>query len=323
VYSRRDDLPLTWVNAGEASIGGSDRGVRSFAAYPRRSPKHSVRNLASERKFVSILRADLHRSSDLVTALELEDSVARLAPALKEMRSAVHQYGGMVYRELGDGMFAVFGAPAADDLHAVMACFAALELLRRIELLGDDRIRVRIGVHSGLVIAGPRKLDYSMSYDFDGPPLIMAERLQAAAEPGQALASETCRRLAEGYIFFGMEETRELKGFAHPMKVHSIEGAGEYSKWRIILSRGTAAFVGREAELSQLLALGGAAAGAGYNVVVSGEPGVGKSRLVREAVQALNLRGWQSIGTECSPIVGHAPFSLLKSILVAAISALG
>jgi hypothetical protein len=70
--------------------------------YPRRGAKRSVRNLATERKFVSILRADLHRSSDLVTGLELEDSIARLAPALIEMRSAAHQYGGIVYREMGD-----------------------------------------------------------------------------------------------------------------------------------------------------------------------------------------------------------------------------
>jgi class 3 adenylate cyclase len=201
------------------------------------------------------LRADLHRSSDLVTGLDLEDSVARLAPALKEMRSAVHQYGGIVYREMGDGIFAVFGAPVADDLHAVMACFSALELLRRIEALGDDSIRVRIGVHSGLVIAGPRQLDYTKTYDFDGPPLIMAERLQAVADPGQALASEACRGLAEGYIHFGTGETHTLKGFAHPVTVHPIEGIEELSKWQITLGRGTAAFVGREAELSQCLRL--------------------------------------------------------------------
>ena len=321
-YFRYDDNAKIRLGVREVSRGGS-WGAGSSAPYPRRGPKQSVRNLATERKFVSILRADLHRSSDLVTGLELEDSIARLAPALIEMRSAVHQYGGIVYREMGDGIFAVFGAPVADDLHAVMACFAALELLRRIEGLGDDSIRVRIGVHSGLVVAGPHQHDYARTYDFDGPPLIMAERLQADAKPGQALASEACRRLAEGYILFGKGETHALKGFAHPVEVHPIEGAGEYSKWRIILSRGTAAFVGREAELSQLLALGEAAAVAGQNVFVCGEPGVGKSRLVREALQVLHRGGWQSIETECSPIVGHSPFSLLKSIVLAALSALG
>jgi class 3 adenylate cyclase/tetratricopeptide (TPR) repeat protein len=303
--------------------GDSDRTGGPIAPSRRRGRKNSARNLATERKYVSILRADLHRSSDLITGLALEASIARLAPALKEMRSAVHQYGGIVYREMGDGVFAVFGAPVADDLHAVMACFAALELLRRIEALGDGSIRVRIGVHSGLVIAGPRQLDYTKTYDFDGPPLIMAERLQAIAEPGQALASGACRGLAEGYIHFGTGEAHALKGFANLVMVHPIKGIEELSKWRVTLGRGTAAFVGREAELSHLLALGEAAAGAGHNVIVSGEPGVGKSRLVREALHVLHQRGWQSIEAECSPIVGHSPFSLLKNILLIALSALG
>jgi len=178
-------------------------------------------------------------------------------------------------------------------------------------------------VHSGLVVAGPRKLDYTRTYDFDGPPLIMAERLQAIAEPGQALASQDCRVLAEGYIRFGAGETHVLKGFARPVIVHPIQGVEELSKWQVTLGRGTAAFVGREAEQSHLLALGeAAAAGAGRNTIVSGEPGVGKSRLVREVLRVLRQRGWQSMEVECSPIVGHSPFSLLKSILAAATSGL-
>ncbi|MBR1238422.1 AAA family ATPase [Bradyrhizobium sp. AUGA SZCCT0182] len=311
------------MGIGIATIGKST-GRRKAIAPSRRHVGKSRQELATERKYVSILRADLHRSSDLVTDLALEDSIARLAPALEEMRSAVHEYNGIVYREMGDGIFAVFGAPVADGLHAVMACFAALELLRRIEALEDDSVRIRIGVHSGLVVAGPRKLDYATTYDFDGPPLIMAERLQAIAEPGQALASEDCRVLAEGYIQFGAGESQALKGFAHPVIVHPIKGVDELSKWQVTRGRGTAVFVGREAELSHVLALGeSAAAGAGRNTIVSGEPGVGKSRLVREALGTLHQRGWQSMEVECSPIVGHSPFALLKSILVIATSALG
>jgi class 3 adenylate cyclase/tetratricopeptide (TPR) repeat protein len=321
--SHLDDDAATRIGIDAAALGVSNRKGRSTTAFRRRVEKDS-RNLATERKYVSILRADLHRSSDLVTDLALEDSIARLAPALEEMRLAVHQYGGIVYREMGDGIFAVFGAPLADDLHAVMGCLAALELLRRIDALGDHKVRVRVGVHSGLVVAGPRKLDYTRAYDFDGPPLIMAERLQAIAEPGQALASQDCRVLAGGYIRFGGGETHVVKGFARPVIVHPIQGVDELSKWQVTLGRGTAAFVGREAEQSHLLALGeAAAAGASHNTIVSGEPGVGKSRLVREVLRVLRQRGWQCMEVECSPIVGHSPFSLLKSILAAATSALG
>jgi tetratricopeptide (TPR) repeat protein len=242
---------------------------------------------------------------------------------MEHMRLAVHQYGGIIHREMGDGVFAVFGAPMANDLHAVMACFAALELLQRIEALGDAGIRVRIGVHSGLVLAGPRQLDYTRMYDFDGPSLIMAERLQAVAEAGQALASEACRRLAEGYIQFETGKMYALKGFAEPVIVHPIKGVGELSKWRVTLGRGTAAFVGREVELSHLLALAQTAkTEAGHIAIVTGEPGVGKSRLVHEVVHALHRHGWQIIEAECSPIVGHSPFFLLKNILANAVLSL-
>ncbi|WP_426421773.1 ATP-binding protein [Bradyrhizobium genosp. A] len=299
------------------------RKKSSLSAGFRNRNKNSVRNLATERKYVSILRADLHRSSNLVTGLELEESIARLAPALEQMRRAVHQYGGIIHREMGDGLFAVFGAPVANDLHAVTACMAALELLRLIEALGDDEIRVRIGVHSGLVVAGPRQLDYTSMYDFDGPSLIVAERLQAAAEAGQALASEASRALSKDYIRFGNAEKHSMKGFPDPILVHPIHGIGELSKWRVTLGRRTAAFVGRGTQLSHLLALGeGSEAVGGHIAIVVGEPGVGKSRLVREAVQVFFQRGWQTIEAECSPIVGHSPFSLIKNIIANAISSL-
>ncbi|WP_439394983.1 ATP-binding protein [Bradyrhizobium sp. PMVTL-01] len=296
------------ANTGGVSLRVKQRG---------RAAKTPARNLITERKYVSILRADLHRSSDLVAELGVEESIARLAPALEQMRAAVHQQNGIIHREMGDGLFAVFGAPIADDLHAVMACLAALDLLSRIEALGDPGIRVRVGVHSGLVVAGPRQLDYTRSYDFDGPPLIMAERLQAAAAPNQALASEICRTLAAGYVQFGIGQTHVLKGFPQPVTVHPIEAIGELSKWRVHLARGSTAFVGRTVEFSRILSLADAAAAnrAGTFVVVTGEPGIGKSRLAHETMDALRGRGWQSIDVECSPILGHSPYSLLKNLL--------
>jgi class 3 adenylate cyclase/tetratricopeptide (TPR) repeat protein len=307
------------LQAGRAA-GSQFGGRRQSGATPRARDKKSAKDLTTERKYVSIVRADLHRSSDLVAGLDLEESIARLAPSLEQMRLAVHQYGGIIHREMGDGIFAVFGAPVANDLHAVMACVAALDLLRRIKALEDPSIRVRIGVHSGLVVAGPRQVDYTRMYDFDGPPLIMAERLQAVAEPGQALASQSCRVLAGGYIHFGPAQNHTLKGFANPVVVHPIESVGEISKWQVTLGRGTTRFIGREPELENLLALSETVSGgAGHVAIVSGEPGIGKSRLVREAQSILHQRGWKSLEVECSPIVGDAPFSLLKNLLLAAV----
>lgn len=285
----------------------------------------SVRQLATERKFVTILRADLHRSTDLVVDLELEDALGRLAPALEQMRQAVHAQDGIIHRELGDGLFAIFGAPIANDHHAVMACLAAFDLRARIAALKDEEIKVRIGLHTGELVVGPRALDLGSTYEFDGPALILAERLQAAAEPGQVLVSSSCHALAEGYVRFGDANALTLKGFRHPVPVHVALGIGELSKWQIVSRRSRTDFVGRQAELAELLSLTGTAARekSGIRIGISGEAGVGKSRLAHECLDALSSRGYRFISAECSAVWGSTPFSTLKTLLSETARALG
>jgi class 3 adenylate cyclase len=107
----------------------------------------------SERKFVTILRADVVHSTGLIAELDPEAAVSRLEPALAAMRAAVRQFGGIVSKELGDGLTAVFGAPLANDNHAPLACHAAIELVRGVASLGDPGLQVRVGLHSGFVVA--------------------------------------------------------------------------------------------------------------------------------------------------------------------------
>ncbi len=136
----------------------------------------------SERKFVTILRADLVQSTDLIAELEPEQAVSRLEPALTAMRAAVRQFGGIVSKELGDGLTAVFGAPMADDNHAPMACHAAIELVRRVTSLGDPGLQVRVGLHSGFVVAYVVASEFSRVYEIGGAAQHLAARLEGAAE---------------------------------------------------------------------------------------------------------------------------------------------
>jgi len=284
-----------------------------------------VRELATERKFVTILRADLHRSTDLVVELELEDALGRLAPALEQMRQAVHAKEGIIHRELGDGLFAMFGAPVANDHHAVMACLAAFDLQARIAALKDDQLKVRIGLHTGELVVGPRALDLGNTYDFDGPALILAERLQAAAEPGQVLVSSACQALAEGYIRFGDAVALMIKGFPRPVPVHVALGIGELSKWQLVSRRSRTEFVGRQVELTKLLSLTDSAARErrGICIGISGEAGVGKSRFAHECLNVLSSRGYRFIAAESSAVLGTTPFSTLKTLLSETARALG
>src|SRR6202011_4949307 len=113
-------------------------------------PAAEVRNrIAGERKYLTVLCADLQRSTDLISDLDPEEAISRLEPALNAMRAAGRRNRGIVSKEGGDGLIALFGAPHADDNHAAMACHAAAELVRRIGELNDSGLHVRVGVHSG------------------------------------------------------------------------------------------------------------------------------------------------------------------------------
>jgi len=279
-------------------------------------PKPRLADLASERKFVTLLRADLQRATDIVAELELEAALSRLEPALDAMRGAVRNHGGVVWKELGDGILAVFGAPLADDRHAVLACRAALDLRDRIAALNDVALQVRLGVHSGFVVAGTVKTDFAASYDLGGPPLFLVERLQGAAQPGEILASGETRGLADTAIQFQAAGSHALKGFAHPVILHRVLSAlpvpDPVGPERISQS----GFIGRQAEYRRLIeAAGVAAAGQGRVVTVVGEPGVGKSRLVRESAQALAAEGWVCMKAECDTILGTSPFALLRGLV--------
>ena len=163
--------------------------------HPPRPPATEAQDrIAGERKYLTVLCADLQRSTDLISGLDPEEAISRLEPALIAMRTAVRRNHGIVSKEGGDGLIALFGAPHADDNHAVMACHAAVELVRRINLLEDPELKVRVGIHSGYVVAHVIEADFSSIYEAGGPAVHLVKRLENASQAGQILVSESCRK---------------------------------------------------------------------------------------------------------------------------------
>jgi class 3 adenylate cyclase/tetratricopeptide (TPR) repeat protein len=270
----------------------------------------------SERKFVTILRADIVRSTDLVAELDPEEAVSRLEPAMAVMRAAVRRFGGAVSKEMGDGIVAVFGAPVADDNHAPLGCHAALEIIRRIAALGDSDLQIRVGLHSGLAVMYVISNEFSKVYEIGGPASHLAARLEAAAEPGEIYASEPCQKLSEGHIRFENLGLRALKGFADPVSVYRVLGAGDPSRWRVRRTRSVSRFVGRSPDMALLRHAAQVSRSGGRAVCVTGDPGIGKSRLAHEFVQELKAEGWRLIEAGCSPNLQGAPFAALKGLLL-------
>lgn len=270
----------------------------------------------NERKFVTILRADLVRSTDLIAALEPEDAVLRLEPALAAMRAAVRHFGGIVSRETGDGLSAVFGAPLANDNHAPLACHAAIELARRVAALDDPEIQVRVGLHSGLVVTYIVASEFSKVFELGGAAQHLAARLEGVADAGEIYASEACKTLSEGHIRFEYLGPKMLKGFTNPIPVYRVVSASDISSWQVRKTRNASRFVGRSAEISRLRQAAAETAEHGRLIYVVGDPGIGKSRLLHELVQELESNGWNLIQAECSPTLQASPFAVLKSLLL-------
>ena len=293
-----------------AMDAGDSRCPNCGAAAPQRDDPDS------ERKFVTILRADVVHSTTLISELEPEEAVSRLEPALTAMRAAVRQFGGIVSKELGDGLAAVFGAPIADDNHAPLACHAAIELVRRVEGLGDPGLKVRVGLHSGVVVAYVVASEFSKVYEIGGAAQHLAARLEAEADPGQIYASEACQKLAEGHVQFDFLGPKPLKGFSEAVPVYRVTGARDLSSWRLRKARNVSRFVGRAGEIARLRRAAEGTGAGGRTVFLTGEPGIGKSRLVHEFVQELQLDGWQLIEAECSANLRSSPFAALKGLLL-------
>jgi class 3 adenylate cyclase/tetratricopeptide (TPR) repeat protein len=292
---------LWCAHCGASAVGNS------------RNPE--VEDPVSQRKFVTILRADVVHSTDLIAELEPEEALLRLEPALAAMRAAVRQFGGIVSKEMGDGLAAVFGAPVADDNHAPLACHAAIELVRRVVGLGDPGLQVRVGLHSGFVVTYVVASEFSKVYEMGGAAQHLAARLESAAEPGEIYASEACQKLAEGPVRFEYLGRKPLKGFADPVPIYRVTGASDVSSWQVRKTRNVSRFVNRFQEKALLKRAAEATPTGGRTVCMIGDPGMGKSRLVHEFLQELEGEGWRLIEAECSPNLQGAPFAALKGLL--------
>ena len=249
-----------------------------------------------ERKTITALFADLKGSTALIEDLDPEAARQLIDPALQLMMDAVHHYEGYVAQSLGDGIFALFGAPIAHEEHPQRALYAALrmqeEMRRYADTLrqkGSAPLQLRVGINTGeVVVRSIRKDDLHTDYVPIGYSTNLAARMESLANPGSIVVSEHTYKLAAGYFEFKDLGTSPVKGVSGPIHLYEVLGLGPLrTRLQVAARRGFTRFVGRQPELTQLQrALEQARAGHGQLVGVMGEPGVGKSRLYHEFVEA-------------------------------------
>jgi class 3 adenylate cyclase/predicted ATPase/energy-coupling factor transporter ATP-binding protein EcfA2 len=244
-----------------------------------------------ERKTVTALFADIKGSTELTRDIDPEEARAIIDPALKIMIDAVRRYEGYVVQSLGDGIFALFGAPLAHEDHPQRALYAALDMQKalrdqaaRLETQGKPTLEARIGINSGEVVMRTVETGGRVEYTPVGHVSNLAARMQTIAPAGGIAISEETRRLVEGYFELRGLGPTEVKGVAEPLNVYEVTGLGSLrTHFQVSARRGLTKFVGREHEIAEMKrALSVALGEQGQIVALVGEAGAGKSRLVHE-----------------------------------------
>src|SRR5215813_11932164 len=187
-----------------------------------------------ERKTITALFADLKGSTALIEGLDPEDARAMIDPALQLMMEAVHRYDGYVAQALGDGIFALFGAPIAHEDHPQRALYAALRMqeeMRRyadsLRKQGQSPLLMRVGINTGeVVVRSIRKDDLHTDYVPVGHSTNLAARMEQLAVPGSILITEDTHRLIEGYFACKALGPTQIKGVEAPLHVYEVLGAG-------------------------------------------------------------------------------------------------
>ena len=270
-------------------------------------PAQSFAQLDSaERRPITVMSCDLVGSTELAAALDVEDWRNLLNSYLDEASRAVTALGGHVLKMLGDGLVAVFGYPLAQENDAERAVRAGLAIQRALGELnarnaagGAPELKARIGIESGPVVV-------EAAGEVFGDAPNVAARVEASAEPGTVLVTSTVLRQVAGLFIVEDKGAHELKGVLAPMNLYRIlriSGGRRRRGARLLTS-----FVGREEDLAILARCSKRAfAGDGQFVLIVGEPGIGKSRLVEEFRGQLADRPHSWIEWSASQLLQNTP----------------
>jgi len=261
-----------------------------------------------ERRQLTVLFCDMVGFTELANRVDPEVLQKIIRSYEDACAVCITRYDGYVFQRLGDGIVAFFGYPLAHEGEAERAVHAGLEIiaaLSKLEVQEMGHLQVRIGIATGLVVVS------SAEKGAVGETMNLASRLQGIAQSGSIVVSERVQRLAGGSFEYQDLGAQTLKGIAQPTHAYRIVGVSEASS-RFEAAHGEAGLtplVGREQELGLLLERWQLAQdGEGQVVLLSGEPGIGKSRILSALRERLERQGAQALRFQCSPYYVNSAF---------------
>jgi class 3 adenylate cyclase/tetratricopeptide (TPR) repeat protein len=281
---------------------------------------------AGERRHLTVLFCDLVGSTEIAARLDPEEWREMVAGYHRAAADAITRFGGHVAKYLGDGVMAYFGYPEAHDNDAERAACAGLAILDTISKLNEQsgtgfslsspvRLSARVGIDSGAVVVGAGA---GTETDVFGEAPNIAARLQGAAAPDTVLISAATHRLVAGLFLVEDCGGQTLKGVEQPIQLYRvIQPAGVRGRLAAMAaSRGLTPFVGREDELRMLTSRWQHVIdGEGQVVLIIGEAGIGKSRLVQQFHQQIAGTPHTWVEAAAAPFYQNTPFYSIAEAL--------
>jgi class 3 adenylate cyclase len=281
-----------------------------------RGPAAPVLRDRAERRQLTLLFCDLEDSVGLSTRLDPEDLRDLIVAYQRVCVQSVERYDGYVARYVGDGLLAYFGYPVAHEDNAERAVRAGLDLVDavvrlRAEQFADLKVRVRVGIATGLVVVGDANAQgIADQGSVVGPAVNLASRLQNIAQPDTVVVSDVTRQLATESFEYRDLGKHNLKGFETPISVYQVTGQRDVTR---LEARGPVqtSFVARQEETAIFAdRWKRALAASGQVVALVGPAGVGKSRIVGEAAERVRLQNPSlppPVVLQCSPYHANTP----------------
>jgi class 3 adenylate cyclase/tetratricopeptide (TPR) repeat protein len=259
----------------------------------------------AERRQVTVVFSDLVGSTALSTRMDPEDLREVISAYQTCVADTVRRFGGFVAKYMGDGVLVYFGYPHAHEDDPERAVRAGLEMVAAVSGLKTHApLQTRVGIATGLVVVGDLiGSGASQEQAIVGETPNLAARLQGVAEPNSVVIAESTRRLVGSLFELNDLGSKEVKGIAGPVRAWAaLRQASVESRFDALHASGLTELVGREEELALLLRRWSKAkTGEGQVVLLSGEPGIGKSRLTAALLEWLAAEPHTRLRYFCSP----------------------
>jgi class 3 adenylate cyclase/predicted ATPase len=287
------------ILAAIGALTGTARATPKFAA--GREPGAD----AAERRQITVMFSDLVGSTALSTRMDPEDLREVISAYQKCVADTVQHFGGFVARYMGDGVLVYFGYPQAHEDDAERAIRAGLELVKAVtELKSRAFLKARVGIATGVVVVGDLiGAGETQERGIVGETPNLAARLQGIAEPNIVVICDSTRRLVGN--LFELEDLgpTDLKGLARPARAWAaLRASSVASRFEALHATGLTTLVGRDEESELLLRRWlRAKSGEGQVVLLSGEAGIGKSRLTAALLESLATEPHARLRYFCSP----------------------